>query len=90
MLCSGSFQKITPAHALAFFGMSHKYAPAPATAPSPAADGFTCVTHKWLMPLDIRPSHSFAFVGMCHTHAPTPEPASLCSRLQPCHLLMLS
>ncbi|MBW0532272.1 hypothetical protein O181_071987 [Austropuccinia psidii MF-1] len=76
--------------------MSHKYTPAPAhthahamanaPTPAPAEGGSTCVTHKWLIPLDIRPSHAFAFVGMCYTHAP----AALCSRLQPCHPLMLS
>ncbi|MBW0520555.1 hypothetical protein O181_060270 [Austropuccinia psidii MF-1] len=54
--------------------MSHSYEPAPATAnattpspttaqahtttPAPPARGSTCVTHKWLMPLDIRPSHA--------------------------------
>ncbi|MBW0517837.1 hypothetical protein O181_057552 [Austropuccinia psidii MF-1] len=46
--------------------MSHTYTPAPAhaiaqapaDAHAPATRGSTCVTCKWLMPLEIRPSHS--------------------------------
>ncbi|MBW0586914.1 hypothetical protein O181_126629 [Austropuccinia psidii MF-1] len=44
--------------------MSHTYIPAHATATPPACghtqanSGSTCVTPKWLMPIDIRPSHA--------------------------------
>ncbi|MBW0491888.1 hypothetical protein O181_031603 [Austropuccinia psidii MF-1] len=86
-------QTYTPTHALGFLHMSHTYAPTTTSTHAlgflhmshtyaPATSGSTCVTHKWLMPLEIRPSHVLplcAFVTPMHPcivrRPPTMSPA---------------
>ncbi|MBW0507257.1 hypothetical protein O181_046972 [Austropuccinia psidii MF-1] len=77
-LCMSHPYAPAPTHSLGLLCMSHTCTPAPAhanaTPPAPTASGFTCVTRKWLIPLDIRPS---SVLPLCE--CATPKRTAFCS-----------